>query len=442
MALREILTTKLQEAQAEWDAIDAKAAEENRGHTDEETARVELLKKEWASAQSGLANLDAKEEFKQYDASSRGKPISASAAMPRGNHKQDGDGSITISKPSPSQNPSLSMGEFFQAVHQTVVTGERDPRLKILGASASTYANETTGSDGGALVPTEYSSAVEKHMLDGEFLLPFCRNIPVSGNSLTVPSDETTPWGSTGIRAYWTAEAAAGTQNKPVLRTNTLRLKKLMVLVPVTEELLQDSVALESYLTQAAGVALRWKINDAIINGNGTGMPLGIFNAACLVSQAKTSGQTADTINADNVTKMFGRIPADSIGDARWIVAPDAYNQLPQMVIGDQPIWTPPNSGIKDAPAGLLLGRPVHISPTCQTLGDLGDIYLGAFKQYLAITKGGIQGNVSMHLWFDQDLSAFKWTFRMDGQPWLSAAISTAYGSSTLSPFVGLAARA
>ena len=46
----------------------------------------------------------------------------------------------------------------------------------------------------------------------------------------------------------------------------------------------------------------------------------GIFNAAALVSQAKETGQTAATVNATNVAKMLSRLPASSMGMARWVM--------------------------------------------------------------------------------------------------------------------------
>ena len=170
---------------------------------------------------------------------------------------------------------------------------------------------------------------------------------------------------------------------------------------------------------------------------------MGIFNASCLVSQAKTTSQAADTITADNVTKMYGRMVPDSVSNAIWLISPDSYNQLPQMIIGDQPVWIPPGAGLQGAPGGTLLGRPVFISMTCQTLGDKGDIFFAAFNRYKAIVKrGGVQQAISMHLYFDYGLQAFRFTFRVNGQPWLKTAISAAYGLSTLSPFVTLDARA
>ena len=46
-----------------------------------------------------------------------------------------------------------------------------------------------------------------------------------------------------------------------------------------------------------------------------------------------------------------------------------------------------------------------------------------------------------MHLWFDQDLMAFRLIFRMDGQPAMAAAITPPNSSVTRSHFVALQAR-
>jgi hypothetical protein len=46
-----------------------------------------------------------------------------------------------------------------------------------------------------------------------------------------------------------------------------------------------------------------------------------------------------------------------------------------------------------------------------------------------------------VHLYFDADATAFRTLFRVDGAPKIAAAISPAKGSTTLSPFVVLAAR-
>ena len=77
------------------------------------------------------------------------------------------------------------------------------------------------------------------------------------------------------------------------------------------------------------------------------------------------------------------------------------------------------------------------------TVGDQGDIVLANMAGYRAITKaGGEEFSESMHLWFDQDVTAFKLIFRMDGQPALTSAVTPPNSAVTRSHFVALAARA
>jgi HK97 family phage major capsid protein len=112
------------------------------------------------------------------------------------------------------------------------------------------------------------------------------------------------------------------------------------------------------------------------------------------------------------------------------------------MVIGTQPVYIGPN-GMKTAPGGLLLGRPMILTDVCKTVGDKGDIHFVNLQYYRAITKaGGIQTATSLHLFFDYDMAAFRATFRVDGQPAISASVTPANGSSNRSAFVTLDARA
>ena len=82
------------------------------------------------------------------------------------------------------------------------------------------------------------------------------------------------------------------------------------------------------------------------------------MNSAVLISQAKESGQTADTIVAANVVKMLSRVPIQSRRTAVWLIHPDAEPQLPLMTIANQPVYMPPG-GLSQSPFGTLMGRPV-----------------------------------------------------------------------------------
>jgi HK97 family phage major capsid protein len=337
-----------------------------------------------------------------------------------------------------------NFAQFAQHVRQANPANNNVSReLAAWNAAApSTYGNEGNMADGGFLVPPEFSRNVYRHSLEQDAFLPLTDDIPVTGNSMTFPRDETTPWGTDGMRAYWANEAGVATQTKPKGDTATLRLSKLIALVPITDELAADAAALEAYITPKCGESIRWKTNLALFSGTGVGQPKGWFvSGGPYVSVAKEASQTAATFNAANAAKMLGRLPSGSISRAVWLLNNDVFPQLPLMTIGQQPVWTPPNEGFKNAPNGFLLGRPIMLTQVCQTLGTQGDVALVDWKAYRSISKA-VQMATSMHLYFDADAMAFRLTFRVDGQPAIKAAISPANGSNSLSPFVVLDTRA
>jgi HK97 family phage major capsid protein len=336
-----------------------------------------------------------------------------------------------------------SLGDFAAAVQRESITGERDKRLTIGAAAPSTFGNEGSGTDGGFLIPPEFSTEIFNLSLMEDSLLPIVDNITVSGNSMAFPKDETTPWGTDGVRAYWQNEGAAATATKPKFGTSVMRLNKLMALVPLTDELLADTNALNSYLPNLLSRSIRWKTNEAMMFGTGAGQPLGMFTgAAPNIIVAKESGQAASTIATANLLKMIARLPPGSFPKSQWLITPDALPALFGLTLGNYPIYLPTNAGLQGSPYGTLLGRPIMVSQHAAAFSSQGDILLLDGTYYRALTKaGGIETASSMHLYFDADATAFRATFRVDGQPKLAAAIMQAKGSNTLSPFVQLGAR-
>jgi HK97 family phage major capsid protein len=343
-----------------------------------------------------------------------------------------------------------NLGDFARAVRAaTVQPGRTDARLS---AAATTYGSEGVGADGGFAVPPDYRASIMSIVQSEDALFSRVDASPTSSNSVTVPTDEATAWGTSGVRVYTRAEAAAMTASKPNLKDVTVRLNELYAMVPVTDELLEDAPMLGRLLTTKAGEAFDFAITNYIINGTGAGQPLGIMNAPCLVTVAVEGSQTAATIHALNVAKMWGRMPARARSQAVWLINQDCEQQLMQMgfqvgkadqssFTGGVPLFVPPG-GLSATPYATLMGRPVIATEACATLGTTGDIIFAYLPGYFMPYKaGGIRSDVSIHLYFDQGISTFRWTFRIGGQPWLSAPVGRKNGSNTLSHFVALAAR-
>jgi len=323
-----------------------------------------------------------------------------------------------------------------------------DPRLLTLsdrlphniGAAPTGYMEEGGTVGEGYLVPPEMRAEIWKLIFDSEGVLEFLQPEPTSSNAVKFTKDETTPWGSAGVQAVWVDAGEQLTVSKHTTKQTMNVLYRLAAYVLATDELDEDAPNLGSKLTVGAAAAINWKAEEACMFGDGVGKPLGWMKANCLVTQAAEGGQTAGTIVTKNISKMFSRCLNPTL--AKWFASKDTLPQLMELAIGNQPIWTPPVSGFAQAPGGFLLGRAVQFSRHCQVLGTVGDIQLVDPTGYLLnIKTGGIKFASSIHLFFDYAINAYRWMFRIGGQPILSAAASPAKGSNTESHFVTLAAR-
>ncbi|WP_130470639.1 phage major capsid protein [Candidatus Magnetaquicoccus inordinatus] len=339
-----------------------------------------------------------------------------------------------------------NLGEFAQAVQVAAVTKEHDRRLTF-DASLTSYSNEGTGADGGFLIPPAMSAEIFSLSLGEDAMLPMTANVELqNSNNMLFPGSETTPWGPSGIKAYWDGEAEAATQSKVSITQLSLRLNKLRAVVPVTDELMEDSSALGGYLQGETSMAIRWKTNEAILFGTGMLQPLGCMNSNAMLTIVKESEQASGTLLAINLTKMLAALPAGSFGRSFWMMNNDVLPSLLTLTLGGIPIYLPSSpltgDGFKGSPYGLLLGRPIMVSQQAESFGSAGDINLLDLAYYRTITKaGGVQTASSMHLWFDQGVTAFRTTFRLDGKPRISSTITPNKGSNKLSPFVRLGAR-
>jgi HK97 family phage major capsid protein len=336
-------------------------------------------------------------------------------------------------------NPFKTAGDFFMAVKDAEISPSQiDKRLLPLKASG---LNEAMPSQGGFLVTPDIASGIYQNMWGEGSLLRFFNPINVSGNGLTVHAiDETSRADGSrmgGVQGYWMAEAAEKTATKPKFRDINLKLKKVAALMYATDELLEDATALESWIMNNVPNELRFKVEDAIINGDGVGKPLGILGSGALVSAVRTD---ADQIDVYDITRMWAsRLtgPTDYI----WLISPTIAPQLYTLAITN-PVYLPPG-GFSGAMYGSLFGRPVVETEYNPGLGDLGDIMLVSPSAYAFIAKGGVQAASSIHVKFVNDETAFRFVYRCDGQPLLASAITRYKSSSditTCSPFVALAA--
>jgi HK97 family phage major capsid protein len=362
---------------------------------------------------------------------------------------------VKVGKDREAEAPFASMGEQLCAIAKAGRGGAIDRRLHHLNTqfTAATGHSEAVPSEGGFLLQPTFLGGIEKLMHDIGQVLRRCNMRPIgAGSNALVYNviDETSRADGSrrgGIRGYWVNEAVAVTKSKLKIRQDRLALEKLGALCYVTEEQLQDTVSLEAEIRESVPEELTFKLEDAIINGTGAGQPLGVLTAAAKVSIDKETGQAAATVLFANISKMWARFWSRSMSSpvAAWFINQDVLTELDNMVLavgtGGLPAYLPPG-GLNDTPYARLKGLPVVPIEYCQTLGTVGDIILADFSQYRVINKGGVQSASSMHVKFEEGETAFRFTYRTNGQPLWESALTPKNGTNTVAPFVVLAERA
>lgn len=430
----EALRDRRAEFLAASQALIGLADEEDRDLTDEELASIQGNSTE---AERLQRQIQAREAVQP-----QGRPGENRRTSAEPRDQAQGGGARTVPAQArgadAGRGPWRSFGEFAVDVRSAGI-GNVPQRLQ---AAATTFGNEGTGADGGFAVPPDFRREIWQKVMGEENLLSRCAPLVSASNSITIPKDETAPWDtSNGIQVYWESEAGQVSQSKPQLSMSTLRLAKLMALVPVSDELLEDATGLESWLRAKAPAKMSSKINTAIISGTGVGQPLGILTAltgGATISVGAETSQPSATVYFANINKMWARLYAPCRRNAVWLINQDIEPQLDAMAFdpaatSKTPVYLP-QGGLSAEPYALLKNRPVVPIEACSTLGTQGDIILADLTQYWGVTRGqSMQTDVSMHLYFDQGTTAFRFTFRMNGAPAWGSAISPQNGSNTRS---------
>jgi HK97 family phage major capsid protein len=299
------------------------------------------------------------------------------------------------------------------------------------------------GTDEGFSVPPDFRSQVWENVLgdDTSFdLFNVFPGEPTNSTSVNIQKDITNPWDTAGVKAFYVSEASQMQPSSMDQKMDNVPVHKLYAFVLATEELLSDSPRFNDRMTRKVGQAIRYKGSVALAAGNGVGRPLGFTKSGSVVTVAKETGQAAKTIVPQNIANMYSRLFNPQRGI--WIISSDAFPQIMLLNLNGMPLWTPYNEGFKYRPNGMLLGQPIYISYHCQTLGTQGDIYFVNADGYMHLQRTTApEFASSMHLYFDYDMEAFRWTIRHGGQPYMNQAISLPNGQASQSYFVQLATR-
>jgi HK97 family phage major capsid protein len=301
---------------------------------------------------------------------------------------------------------------------------------------------------GGFAVPTTTLPGLLQLGAEADPTAGRTQSVPMATPSVEIPA-RTDKNHATSVSGGFTVarrpETAAAASSRGEIEKVTLKATSLFGLAYATEEILADSpISFAALIASGFQSQFAHHMLSEKIRGGGGNEYQGILNSPALVTVSAEGGQSADTILALNVIKMRAR--CWGYGDAIWIANHETMPQLIQAAIvvegsnggGLITVYQPSLQG--DRP-DMLLGRPIFYSEYPGALGDLGDIMLVNWSQYLEGLYQPLQSAESVHVRFANHERAFKFWLRNAGAGWWRSALTTHKGASTLSPFVTLAAR-
>jgi HK97 family phage major capsid protein len=310
--------------------------------------------------------------------------------------------------------------------------------------------SEGVGSEAGFAVQTDFAGAIFESSAQVGDLLPLVNHYPVSAGSnsarwIEVAEDDVSETVFGGIQVYWAAEGKTVAASKPETQEQKIDLERLMGFAYTSEETMQDTTFASRLYTVGFGLAISRKLEGGIVSGTGIGQLTGVLKSPALVSVAKESQQTADTVKYENFAHMWGRLLPRCRRNAVWLVHPDVEEVLPLLIFpvgtAGVPVFLPPG-GLNGSPLSTLYGRPIIPIDHCSALGDKGDVILMDPKEYAIFDKGGVQEMWSAHVAFLSAENCYRVIFRANGRPQMSKSITIKNSTNKRSAYVTLDARA
>ena len=279
----------------------------------------------------------------------------------------------------------------------------------------SNIMQEGVDADGGYLVPDEYDSRLITKLTEENVIRRLGHRLSTSGDH-KINIAASTP------AAAWIEEGESLTFGDATFDQIILDAHKLHVAVKVTEELLYDSMFdIENYLFDAFGKALANAEEDAFINGDGNGKPLGILAAA---GGAQTGVTTASStaITADEVINLVYSLKRPYRKNAVFIMNDQTIAAIRKLKDGNGIyMWQP---ALTAGEPDRLLGYPVHTSQFMPTIAaGAKTIAFGDFSYYNIGDRGSRSLGELRELFAGNGMVGFLAKERVDGKLVLPEAV-------------------
>ncbi len=272
----------------------------------------------------------------------------------------------------------------------------------------SNVLQEGVDADGGYLVPEEYDRRLIDTLSEENIMRRLATIITTSGeHKINIAA--------TKPAASWIEEGGALTFGDATFSQILLDAHKLHVAIKVTEELLYDNAFnLEGYILDQFGKALANAEEDAFLNGDGTGKPLGLFAAT---GGGTVAGTLTAAIKSDDMLDLVYALKRPYRKTASFIMNDKTLSSLRKLKDNNGAyIWQPSyQAGEPDR----VLGYAVHTS----AYAPEDAIAFGDYKYYNIGDRGTRSFSELRELFAGNGMIGYVAKERVDGKLILPEAV-------------------
>lgn len=284
----------------------------------------------------------------------------------------------------------------------------------MLSAMRSNFRNisnvlqEGVDSDGGYLVPEEYDSRLIDVLEEENIMRSLATTITTSGqHKINIAA--------TKPAAAWIEEGGALSFGDATFDQIYLDAYKLHVAIKVTEELLYDNAFnLENYIITQFGKALGNAEEDAFLNGDGKGKPIGIFDSK---GGGNVLGTLTAAIKSDDMLDLVYGLKRPYRKSSSFIMNDSTLALLRKLKDNNGAyIWQP---SYKEGEPDRVLGYAVNTSPYAPT----NAIAFGDYSYYNIGDRGSRSFAELRELFAGNGMVGFVAKERVDGKLILPEAV-------------------
>jgi HK97 family phage major capsid protein len=219
---------------------------------------------------------------------------------------------------------------------------------------------------------------------------------------VTVNTNQWKGVSSAGVTWAFQTEAAATTDNSPVLAQPSVVVHMARGLIPYSIEVGQDYPSFAEEMAALLAAGYDELLVDKFTRGSGTTEPRGILTALSANTNVRVRIQTSGTtFGANDPYAVWQALPQKYRRRASWLMGVDVNNKIRQ--IGTANVFHAFTENLKAEWLALLFNKGVFESPympdtTTSTAAANGYAVVGDFQNYVIARRGGMSVEQVPHI--------------------------------------------